>query len=123
MERIVSTVFPTLDAAQEAAENLVRRGIPQDAISIVEQENDAAVPRSPAVGPSLGSGILPDAANALIEQHDVDAGPAESPEEVISFLVQVEVGNSGADEKVARDILQNASRVPSNPDSDEPPTY
>jgi hypothetical protein len=106
MSRVVSTVFPTLESAELAVQELVRRGIPEGAILLEEQSDPMAVSDVPAHGLSLGAGVTPEVTEAIVEQHD-----GEGPTFPVSggYTVSVDAAGDQLNEELAREVLASSS--------------
>jgi len=97
--RVIKMVYSTVEDAEDAVETLLAEGVPVEAVS-VEEEPDPVV-EGPLIGVGIGSGVPPDALEALLTEHDGEGVRSGS---VSLYAVRVEIGDDP-------EIFEMASRV------------
>jgi len=105
MSKVLSAVFPTLEAAEAARDGLVARKIPGFAMDIQEL-GGSALEVEPGDRISLGAGVPLDAIDMLVEQHE---GEETGITEGAGFLLTVTMPEHASDEIMVQQFLDNAS--------------
>ena len=104
MSTVYQVSFPSHTEATAAAGRLVAQGIASNCIEI-DAEGESEVTGNPtALGLNLGSGIYPDAINALLEQHESDTEGVEFEKR---YVVSVDTQGDALNERIAREALSD----------------
>jgi hypothetical protein len=101
MDPKVSAEYGTREQAEEAARQLIERGIPESSI-VIEEGSEPVVDGPPAYGTSLGGGVTPDVTEGVIAQHANDP-VSMHPEPV--YVLTVSVADDPTRAEIVRDVI------------------
>ncbi len=102
MTTLFQVSFRSHAEATAAAGRLVAQGIASNCIEI-DSEGESDVVASPtALGLNLGSGIYPDAINAILDQHESETEGVDFEKR---YVVSVDTQGDALNERIAREAL------------------
>src|SRR4051794_37554456 len=100
MTTLFQVSFPSHAAATSAAGRLVAQGIASNCIEIDPEGESQAIGSPTALGLNLGSGIYPDAINAILDQHEPETTGKEFEKR---YIVSVNTQGDALNERIARE--------------------
>jgi hypothetical protein len=97
-DHVVKRSFDSREEAEAVAQQLIERGIPQTSIAV--DASSVTSNEMPPVGPSIGSGVTPEATEALIDAHDGESTAVEQ-----GFTLEVDTHGDPLQEAVVSEVF------------------